>query len=119
MGCPPHHWGELEIAREQLTDELLAAGAAPHSIPIGGSTPTGALGYLAAYVELVQQCRDRGLAPAAVVHASSSGGTHAGLVAGRLTRGLMASNGTSPNVPTSDFTRAAPCRARMTGADVA
>jgi 1-aminocyclopropane-1-carboxylate deaminase/D-cysteine desulfhydrase-like pyridoxal-dependent ACC family enzyme len=83
VGCPPNHWGELEIAREQLTDELIAAGAAPHSIPIGGSTPTGALGYLAAYVELVQQCRDRGLAPAAVVHTSSSGGTHAGLVAGR------------------------------------
>ena len=22
VGCPPNHWGELEIAREQLTDEL-------------------------------------------------------------------------------------------------
>ncbi len=83
VGCPAHHWGELEIAREQLTDELAAAGAAPHSIPIGGSTATGALGYLAAYVELVEQCRARLFTPAAVVHASSSGGTHAGLVAGR------------------------------------
>jgi 1-aminocyclopropane-1-carboxylate deaminase/D-cysteine desulfhydrase-like pyridoxal-dependent ACC family enzyme len=83
VGCPANHWGELEIAREQLTDELIAAGAAPHSIPIGGSTPTGALGYLAAYVELVQQCRARELVPAVVVHTSSSGGTHAGLVAGR------------------------------------
>ena len=82
-GCPPNHWGELEIAREQLTEELAAAGAAPHSIPIGGSTPTGALGYLVAYLELVDQCRHRGLHPAAIVHASSSGGTHAGLVAGR------------------------------------
>ena len=61
VGCPPHHWGELEIAREQLTDELAAAGAAPHSIPIGGSTPTGALGYVAAYVELVEQCRALGM----------------------------------------------------------
>jgi 1-aminocyclopropane-1-carboxylate deaminase/D-cysteine desulfhydrase-like pyridoxal-dependent ACC family enzyme len=83
VGCPPSHWGELEIVREQLTDELAAAGAAPHSIPIGGSTATGALGYLAAYVELVEQCRARDLFPAAVVHTSSSGGTHAGLVAGR------------------------------------
>src|SRR3954447_23864417 len=83
VGCPPNHWGELEIAREQLTAELAAGGAAPHSIPIGGSTPTGALGYVAGYVELVQQCRTRGLRPAAVVHTSSSGGTHAGLVAGR------------------------------------
>ena len=83
VGCPPNHWGELEIAREQLTDELTAEGAAPHSIPIGGSTPTGALGYLVAYLELVEQCRRRRITPAAIVHTSSSGGTHAGLVAGR------------------------------------
>jgi 1-aminocyclopropane-1-carboxylate deaminase/D-cysteine desulfhydrase-like pyridoxal-dependent ACC family enzyme len=82
-GCPPHHWGELEIAREQLTAELREQGAAPHAIPIGGSTATGALGYALAYVELVEQCDEVGMRPAAVVHASSSGGTHAGLVAGR------------------------------------
>ncbi len=83
VGCPPHHWGELEIAREQLTDELAADGARPHAIPIGGSTPTGALGYLLAYVELIEQCDALGISPRAIVHASSSGGTHAGLVAGR------------------------------------
>jgi 1-aminocyclopropane-1-carboxylate deaminase/D-cysteine desulfhydrase-like pyridoxal-dependent ACC family enzyme len=83
VGCPANHWGELEIAREQLTAELAAGGMMVHSVPIGGSTPTGALGYVAAYVELVEQCRAAGIAPAAVVHASSSGGTHAGLVAGR------------------------------------
>ena len=44
VGCPPSHWGELEIAREQLAAELAADGAAPHSVPIGGSTATGALG---------------------------------------------------------------------------
>jgi 1-aminocyclopropane-1-carboxylate deaminase/D-cysteine desulfhydrase-like pyridoxal-dependent ACC family enzyme len=82
-GCPANHWGELEIAREQLTVELAASGVVAHSIPIGGSTPTGALGYVAAYVEIVEQCRAAGIAPAAVAHASSSGGTHAGLVAGR------------------------------------
>jgi D-cysteine desulfhydrase len=89
VGCPPNHWGELEIAREQLTDELAAAGAAPHSIPIGGSTAAGALGYLAGYVELVGQCRARDFTPAAVVHTSSSGGTHAGLVAGRALLGSL------------------------------
>ncbi len=93
VGCPPTHWGELEIAREQLTDELQAEGARPHSIPIGGSTPTGALGYVAGYVELVAQLLDAGIRPAAVVHTSSSGGTHAGLVAGRaLLRALGATN---------------------------
>jgi 1-aminocyclopropane-1-carboxylate deaminase/D-cysteine desulfhydrase-like pyridoxal-dependent ACC family enzyme len=83
VGCPPNEWGELEIAREQLTAELAADDVVAHSLPIGGSTATGALGYVAAYLELVEQCRAVGIAPGAVVHASSSGGTHAGLVAGR------------------------------------
>lgn len=87
VGCPPHHWGELEIAREQLADELVATGAAPYSIPIGGSTATGALGYALAYLELVEQCDAAGIHPAAIVVASSSGGTHAGLVAGRAMLG--------------------------------
>jgi 1-aminocyclopropane-1-carboxylate deaminase/D-cysteine desulfhydrase-like pyridoxal-dependent ACC family enzyme len=83
VGCPDHHWGELEIAREQVTSELAADGLATHSIPIGGSTATGALGYVAAYAELVGQCDAVGIAPRAIVFTSSSGGTHAGLVAGR------------------------------------
>ena len=83
VGCPDHHWGELEVAREQLTSELVADGQAPQSIPIGGSTATGALGYAAAYAELFDQCDVAGVNPRAIVFTSSSGGTHAGLVAGR------------------------------------
>ena len=83
VGCPDHHWGELEIAREQVTAELAADGQTPHSIPIGGSTATGALGYVAAYAELLDQCAAASIAPRAIVFTSSSGGTHAGLVAGR------------------------------------
>ena len=83
VGCPDHHWGELEIAREKLTAELVADGVTPHSIPIGGSTAVGALGYAAAYGELLDQFAAAGIAPRAIVFTSSSGGTHAGLVAGR------------------------------------
>ncbi len=82
-GADESHWGELEIAREALTDELTGAGGAPYAIPIGGSTATGSVGYAAAFVELMEQCEAAGLQPSAIVHASSSGGTHAGLVAGR------------------------------------
>ncbi len=82
-GAEESHWGELEIAREQLTDELAADGRRPHSIPIGGSTAVGAAGYAVAYAELVDQCRAVGAMPAAIVVTSSSGGTHAGLLAGR------------------------------------
>jgi 1-aminocyclopropane-1-carboxylate deaminase/D-cysteine desulfhydrase-like pyridoxal-dependent ACC family enzyme len=82
-GAAESHWGELEIAREALADELVAQGAAPYSIPIGGSTAVGAVGYAVAFVELMEQCGAAGMQPAAIVHTSSSGGTHAGLVAGR------------------------------------
>jgi 1-aminocyclopropane-1-carboxylate deaminase/D-cysteine desulfhydrase-like pyridoxal-dependent ACC family enzyme len=82
-GSPPAHWGALEIARETLTDDLIADGLRPHSVPIGGSTPVGALGYVEAFVEIMQQCAASSIEPAAIVFTSSSGGTHAGLVAGR------------------------------------
>jgi 1-aminocyclopropane-1-carboxylate deaminase/D-cysteine desulfhydrase-like pyridoxal-dependent ACC family enzyme len=83
-GAPESHWGALEIARETLTDELAADGLRPHSIPIGGSTPVGAVGYVAAFIETMRQCAKAEITPAAIVFTSSSGGTHAGLVAGRV-----------------------------------
>ena len=82
-GAEESHWGELEIAKDELTDQLTADGAGPYAIPIGGSTPTGALGYVDGFLELLGDCASAGIAPAAVVHTSSSGGTHAGMVAGR------------------------------------
>lgn len=85
-GAGAAEWGLLEIERERLTDELRAGGLSPYSIPIGGSTDIGAVGYVAAYDELVEQCAAHGFEPAAVVFTSSSGGTHAGLVAGRAWR---------------------------------
>jgi 1-aminocyclopropane-1-carboxylate deaminase/D-cysteine desulfhydrase-like pyridoxal-dependent ACC family enzyme len=99
-GAAPSHWGELEIAREALTDELSAQGLAPFSIPIGGSTPIGALGYALGFVELMQQCGDLGFVPRAVVFTSSSGGTHAGLLAGRaaLIARRRLERGTAPDV---------------------
>ena len=85
-GAEPSQWGVLEIAREELTEELTAQGLHPYSIPIGGSTPVGALGYVVAFEELMDQCEEMGVAPRAIVFTSSSGGTHAGLVAGRAWR---------------------------------
>lgn len=81
-GAEPSQWGVLEIAREDLTDELTGQGLRPYSIPIGGSTPVGALGYVVAFEEMMEQFAGAGITPAAVVVTSSSGGTHAGLVAG-------------------------------------
>jgi 1-aminocyclopropane-1-carboxylate deaminase/D-cysteine desulfhydrase-like pyridoxal-dependent ACC family enzyme len=82
-GAEESHWGELEIAREAVTDQLVADGLSPYAIPIGGSTAVGALGYAAAFIELLDQCDAAGVSPSHVVFTSSSGGTHAGLLAGR------------------------------------
>ena len=95
-GAEESHWGELEIAREALCDELEAQGAGPYAIPIGGSTATGAVGYAAAFIEMSEQFRARGISPAAIVHTSSSGGTHAGLLAGRAM--AMANGDDAPEV---------------------
>lgn len=82
-GCDDSQWKELESYRSALTDDLVRQGKRPHSIPIGGSTPVGALGYWRAFDELMQQCTQQGFTPDAIIHTSSSGGTHAGLIAGR------------------------------------
>ena len=76
-------WAELEATRRRLTDRLRRKGRRPLSIPIGGSTPIGALGFADAFRELEEQARPAGLVRPIVVHASSSGGTHAGLLAGQ------------------------------------
>jgi 1-aminocyclopropane-1-carboxylate deaminase/D-cysteine desulfhydrase-like pyridoxal-dependent ACC family enzyme len=81
-GAEESHWGELEIAKDDLTEQLTDAGVAPYPIPIGGSTPVGALGYVDGVLELLGDCAAAGITPAAVVHTTSSGGTHAGMVAG-------------------------------------
>jgi D-cysteine desulfhydrase len=66
---------QLDAAAQHLRDE----GQRPYVIPIGGSNALGALGYVRAGLELDQQIRAAGLDFAAVVLASGSGGTHAGL----------------------------------------
>jgi D-cysteine desulfhydrase len=53
-------------------------------LPLGASTPTGAFGFVTAIGELVGQ----GIVPDVIIHASSSGGTQAGLVAGAALYGL-------------------------------
>jgi 1-aminocyclopropane-1-carboxylate deaminase/D-cysteine desulfhydrase-like pyridoxal-dependent ACC family enzyme len=70
----------------QIAAELRDAGRRPFVVPIGASTPTGALGFARGVAELASA----GIRPDVVVHASSSGGTQAGLVAGCRLLGLRA-----------------------------
>lgn len=75
-------------ALQALAEELRAAGRRPLVIPIGGSTPLGALGYVEAAREAAGQLEALGVRPAAIVHGSSSGGTQAGLLVGCRAAGL-------------------------------
>ena len=53
-----------------------------YSIPTGGSNGTGAWGYIAAAQELAEDFTKQHIDPYAVVHATGSGGTQAGLLLG-------------------------------------
>jgi 1-aminocyclopropane-1-carboxylate deaminase/D-cysteine desulfhydrase-like pyridoxal-dependent ACC family enzyme len=66
------------IEMERAADDARTRGAAPYVIPLGASTPLGAAAFVAAISELADQIDP----PDVIVHASSSGGTQAGLVAG-------------------------------------
>jgi 1-aminocyclopropane-1-carboxylate deaminase/D-cysteine desulfhydrase len=76
-------WDELNRAVDAAAESVSAAGRRPARAPVGCSSALGALGFAAAYLELVDQLDAVDLDPTLVVHASTSGGTHAGLVAGR------------------------------------
>lgn len=63
-------------------DAERAAGRTPYVIPYGGSNPVGASAYVLAFEELWAQMQSRDQSFDRVVFASSSGGTHAGLIVG-------------------------------------
>lgn len=72
----------LDTAEELLAEagkRLRREGRKPYIVPIGGSNALGALGYVRAGLELAEQIQLSGQAFSAVVLASGSAGTHAGL----------------------------------------
>jgi 1-aminocyclopropane-1-carboxylate deaminase/D-cysteine desulfhydrase-like pyridoxal-dependent ACC family enzyme len=81
---------EIPAVLARVLAALRLAGRRPMVIPIGGSSPRGALGYVDAARELRGQL-ERGEAPAwpdVMVCALGSGGTYAGLLAGARVAGL-------------------------------
>jgi L-cysteate sulfo-lyase len=67
---------------EKVAKQLESTGRRPYVIPGGGSNPVGALGYVNAALELVNQSVELGLRIDHLVHATGSSGTQAGLVVG-------------------------------------
>lgn len=64
---------------QQTFDRAAESGKKPYLVPYGGSSPTGALGYAFAVKELMEQDVQADW----IVFATSSGGTHAGLLLGQ------------------------------------
>src|SRR5262249_36276428 len=80
VDAPDYYDVEREI--EKATARLHSDGRRPYAIPVGGASTPGVLAYADAAVELIEQLRERDLAPDWIVVADGSGGTHAGLLAG-------------------------------------
>jgi len=76
-------WDLLDATLAERCNELERGGERPYAIPMGGSTPLGALGLARGYLELGAQLAAQDVSAEAVIHASSSGGTQAGLELGR------------------------------------
>jgi len=75
---------ERAPAMQAAAEELRARGRKPFIIPLGASTAHGAAAYALAMGELLDQMS----APDAIVLSTSSGGTHAGILAGCVLHGL-------------------------------
>ena len=73
---------DMDAAMAARADELRSQGRRPYVIPGGGSNPVGALGYVTAALELVEQANVAGLDIDLLVTATGSTGTQAGLLAG-------------------------------------
>jgi len=71
-----------EEVMEEMAADLRARGRRPYPIPVGGSTPLGAVGYCLAMQEMLSQAAEMGVVVHRVYVATGSGGTQAGLVLG-------------------------------------
>ena len=74
---------------EEVENEVKEGGYLPYVAPIGGSMkggsmdkPLGAIGYVNAFAETLEQAQEQGFKIDFVLHATGSGGTQAGLAVG-------------------------------------
>ncbi len=74
---------------EEIVSEVKELGHTPYVVSVGGSQPglsmdkpLGALSYVLAYIELMEQAESARLSISHIVHATGSGATQAGLAVG-------------------------------------
>jgi D-cysteine desulfhydrase/L-cysteate sulfo-lyase len=88
-GSPIMTLHQVQQFVDSVIERVRKAGRKPYLVPIGGSRlegsmnrPWGAIGYVNAMLELTEQAEAQEMAIDHLVFATSSGSTHAGLLAG-------------------------------------
>jgi len=76
-------WNDWEAKSKKIASDLAGKGRKVFRIPIGGSVPVGVAGYTAAFLEIMKDQTRLNTSFDQIIHASGSGGTQAGLVAGK------------------------------------
>ena len=101
------------------TAAMAAQGRKVYRMPVGGSTPCGALGYVDAFSEIMADQSRLSVKFDAVIHASSSAGTQAGLVVGQAISGWKGRIiGVSVAKPRAELEHDVLDLARATGAEL-
>lgn len=87
---PLSEWRSHPDMARTLQQDYLAAGHKAAFIPVGASDEVGLWGYVAACKELKDDFDRLGITPRYIISATGSGGTQAGLIAGRALFSLSA-----------------------------
>jgi 1-aminocyclopropane-1-carboxylate deaminase/D-cysteine desulfhydrase-like pyridoxal-dependent ACC family enzyme len=86
FGARTYFAGHDRAARERVVRDVAAAierdDGRPFVIPVGGADARGAVGHALNALEIAAQCGAMGERPEAIVLATTTGGTQAGLLAG-------------------------------------
>lgn len=86
MGAEIHILPEgIDLMKEaqKRIDELESQGHKSYIIPMGGANEVGSTGFVGGYIELTEQLNEQGIKADYIFHATGTGGTLAGLVAGK------------------------------------
>ncbi len=78
-----YEWDDWETEARKLAAGLKAQGKKVYYMPIGGSTSTGALGYVDCMKEISDFSANEGIEFSNLFHATGSAGTQSGLVVGK------------------------------------
>ncbi len=75
-------WSAWDEHASELEKQLTSQGKKVYFMPVGGSVPTGVLGYISGFLEIMEDCERMELEFSRIVFADGSLGTHAGLLIG-------------------------------------